>query len=145
MIDNAVVRAVEEVDAILFAAAHIAEPTAQVAHNHIVSLDADAIVAQAYAIARRALAGDGEKRAGDDDRFLERDRAAHAKDHGARTIRLARRAQAARAGVVKVGHEERLAAAAAGGVGAETFGTGEGGECGRAGASGTSDPCDEDS
>src|SRR5436190_1861535 len=126
VIENAVVRAVQQVDAVGFLARLIAEATAEVTHHDIVRGDPKRRVTQAHAIARRALAGNREERFRDIDRPLERDGAGHAKEHDARTIGLTGGAKTAGAGIVEIGDKEDFSPAAARRIRTETFGSGKG-------------------
>src|SRR5206468_1440179 len=102
VIDDDVVAATAE--AILLLAFLVARPKSHVPDDHVMRVEVHLVIFDADAIARRRLAGDGQERFAYLEFGFERDGAGQAKHDGARPFRHHRRAEAAWAAVVEIGH-----------------------------------------
>jgi hypothetical protein len=104
------------------------EPHAQKAHDHVVSSDGEVIAPEADAVARSGLSGDGDERLTHDQRGLQIDYAAHAKQDDAWALSADRRAKTSRAGIVQGCDVHNTTAAPAGRGRSEALCAGERGQ-----------------
>ena len=125
MVDDDVGSA-DDRDAVILDQALAANARADIAHDDIVGVDAQRIVAQRNPGARRGLSGDGDIVVLDGQPVFQLDGAGDGEDHGARPVRFDRFAQGAGAAVIEIGDRIDRAAAPAGRIAAETVRAGEG-------------------
>ena len=100
-------------DGVALRAPLVPEARADVANHHVVGFDDQGLVANRDAIARRALAGDGDARMTNGQRRRQGNRAGDVEDHGARAGGFDSRAQTTGACVVEIGDLEHAPGAAA--------------------------------